>query len=67
LGAMAAVWTRIYRHLWFREPLQFEGTPMFDSTRGTRAFTEDPSREEFWPVPVADLMPQICAALQQLD
>lgn len=58
--AVGKVWAQIYRHVWWGEPLRIEepGTP--------RPLTEDPVAEEFWPVDVADLMPQIRAALREL-
>jgi glycosyltransferase involved in cell wall biosynthesis len=63
IPAMAEVWGRIYRHVWSREPLDLETTEHFSSKRTARAFTEDPSQESFWPVPVDDLMSDIRAAL----
>ena len=64
--ALAQVWTRVYRHIWWREPLDLESTPPFDPARSARSLTEDPGRAEFWPVPVDDLMPRIAAALQRI-
>jgi glycosyltransferase involved in cell wall biosynthesis len=63
--AIAEVWERIYRHVWQREPLELGDTRHFSRERQPRAFTEDPSRPEFWPVPVTDLMAEIRAALEQ--
>jgi glycosyltransferase involved in cell wall biosynthesis len=60
--ALGEVWTRIYRHVWHGTPLQAETLRHF-STRSARSFSEDPLEEEFWPVPVADLMPAIRACL----
>jgi glycosyltransferase involved in cell wall biosynthesis len=62
--ALAEVWRRIYRHVWWREPLHLESTAPFDPRRGSRAVTEDPSDPAFWPIDVSDLMPQIDAALR---
>jgi glycosyltransferase involved in cell wall biosynthesis len=64
--AMAQVWTRIYRHLWWREPLQLDSTPPFDPARTARSLSEDPIRAEFWPVTVDDLMPQIEEAVTRI-
>jgi hypothetical protein len=58
-AALAEVWTRIYEHIWWGKPLDLHGTAIFDAQRPARPFTEDPSRAEFWPVDVADLLPQI--------
>ncbi|HVR38716.1 MAG TPA: hypothetical protein VMU84_06445, partial [Thermoanaerobaculia bacterium] len=63
---LAGVWTHIYRHLWWREPLDLESTPPFDRSRAPRSLTEDPSRAEFWPVPAGDLMPRIEEALKRI-
>ncbi len=62
--ALAEVWSRIYRHVWWGEPLNLETTRHFSPEREPRSFTEDPSLAEFWPVPVQDLMPQIERALR---
>jgi hypothetical protein len=52
----------IYDHIWWNKPLALENTAHFDSRRTARSFTEDPSREEFWPVDVGDLMQEILEA-----
>jgi hypothetical protein len=65
--AMAAVWTNIYRHLWWGTPLSLESTAPFDAARGTRSTTEDPLREDFWPVQVSDLMAVITGAIARVD
>ena len=52
----------IYDHIWWGKPLGLENTAHFDSRRTARSFTEDPSREEFWPVDVGDLMQEIVEA-----
>lgn len=61
--ALAEVWNHIYRHVWWGDPLDLEKTRHFSADRKSRSFTEDPSRADFWPVPVDDLMPAIHAAL----
>lgn len=61
--ALAEVWTRIYRHVWWGETLQLETTRHFSSERKPRPFTEDPALAAFWPVAVDDLMPKIERAL----
>ncbi len=61
--ALAEVWNRIYRHVWWGDPLNLETTKHFSPERKARSFTEDPSRADFWPVPVEDLLPEIQAAL----
>lgn len=65
-AALAEVWDRICRHVWWKEPLRLEETTHFSAERKPRAFTEDPADTEFWPVEVADLMPQIRAAIGRL-
>jgi glycosyltransferase involved in cell wall biosynthesis len=62
--AMAEVWTRLYRHVWWAEPLELEATRHFSAERAARSFTEDPASAAFWPVPVDDLMPRIERALE---
>ncbi|HVE73185.1 MAG TPA: hypothetical protein VNI54_17590 [Thermoanaerobaculia bacterium] len=64
--ALAQVWTRIYRHVWWREPLRLESTPPYDSKRTARSLSENPGCMEFWPVPVEDLMPRIDEAVQRI-
>ena len=66
IPALAEVWNRIYRHVWWGEPLNLETTQHFSPQRKARSFTEDPSRPDFWPVPVADLLPEIQAALARV-
>jgi glycosyltransferase involved in cell wall biosynthesis len=66
IDALAEVWTQLYRHVWWGEPLQLEKTRHFSPDRKPRSFTEDPSRSDFWPVPVDDLMPEIHAALEKV-
>lgn len=63
LGAIGEVWSQIYRHVWFKAPLELEKTEHFGSARVPRAFTEDPADPAFWPVPVDDLLPSIIDAL----
>lgn len=65
IEAMAEVWDRIYRAVWWGEPLALEGTRHFSREREPRAFTEDPARADFWPVLVEDLLPGIHGALRQ--
>jgi hypothetical protein len=67
IGALAEVWTQLYRHVWWGEPLQLQKTRHFSPERKSRSFTEDPGRSDFWPVPVDDLMPQIHSALRKLE
>jgi glycosyltransferase involved in cell wall biosynthesis len=64
--ALAQVWSRIYRHVWWREPLELESTPPFDPARKARSLSEDPAQAEFWPVNVDDLMPGIEDALRRI-
>jgi glycosyltransferase involved in cell wall biosynthesis len=64
--ALAEVWSQLYRQVWWGEPLRLATTRHFSSDRKPRSFTENPGRSEFWPVPVADLLPQIQAALEQV-
>lgn len=64
--ALGEVWDQLYRYVWFREPLRLETTEHFSSARRSRSFTEDPNDEAFWPVDVADLMPQIRDAIKRL-
>lgn len=64
--ALAQVWTRIYRHVWWREPLGLESTAPFDPARTARSLSEDPNCAEFWPVSVDDLMPRIEEAVKRI-
>lgn len=64
--ALAQVWTRVYRHVWWREPLNLASTPPFDPSRGGRSLSEDVSDPAFWPVRVDDLMPRIDEAVGRL-
>jgi glycosyltransferase involved in cell wall biosynthesis len=61
--ALAEVWDRIYRHVWWGDALELETTRHFSPERGSRSFTEDPSCPDFWPVPVLDLITDIHTAL----
>lgn len=63
LAPLAEVWDRMIRHVWWGEPLRLDTTRHFSAERSARAYTEDPAREEFWPVEVSDLMEKIRAAL----
>ncbi|HEV7765977.1 MAG TPA: glycosyltransferase [Thermoanaerobaculia bacterium] len=65
-AALAEVWTRIYRHVWWRQPLDLESTAPYDPRRPTRALAEDPTDPAFWPVPVDDLMQEIRAAVDRV-
>jgi glycosyltransferase involved in cell wall biosynthesis len=67
IDALAEVWAQLYRHVWWREPLQLEKTRHFSLDRKPRSFTENPGHGDFWPVPVEDLMPQILAALAGVE
>ena len=66
IEAMAEVWTQLYHHVWWNEPLQLEKTRHFSPERQPRSFTEDPGCRDFWPVPVEDLLPEILAALARV-
>ena len=57
----------IYDHLWWNKPLALENTAHFDPRRIARSFTEDPKIEEFWPVPVGDLMQNILDVLRTIQ
>lgn len=60
---LAEVWDRILRHVWWGKALDLASTRYFSKERKARAFTEDPSDAEFWPVPVDDLLPRIHTAV----
>jgi glycosyltransferase involved in cell wall biosynthesis len=66
IPALAEVWDRLYSHVWWGRPLRLHETRIFEPTRPARSFCEDPCRPEFWPVPVADLWPEIDAALRRI-
>ncbi|HEX2122977.1 MAG TPA: hypothetical protein VHL59_15195, partial [Thermoanaerobaculia bacterium] len=66
-SAIGEAWARIYRHVWWGEPLALETTRHFSPERGTRALSEDPLDEEFWPVFVGDLMPRIAEAVRLMS
>ena len=61
--ATGEVWDRIYRHLWFGETMNLKTTQIFSPSRQPRSLTEDPCDEDFWPVPVTDLIDEIRAAV----
>ena len=65
IEALAEVWAQIYAHLWWGVPLALDTTRHFSTDRRARFFSEDPSRAEFWPVPVEDLLPDIVAAIEE--
>jgi len=67
VAALGEVWSRLYRHVWAGESLDFSGTAHFSPERTARSFTEDPLDEDFWPVPVRDLAPRIEAAIRRLS
>lgn len=64
-AAIAEPWKRVYDHVWWRKPLDLQSTLIYEPSRGTRPLIEDPAAEEFWPVPVRDLMPQIVEAVKR--
>jgi len=64
---MADLFGRIYRHVWWKTPLQLDETAMFSPERKPRAFTEDPADPAFWPVDVSDLMEPLRAALARVS
>lgn len=66
IPAMAEVWDRLHRHVWWNEALELETTAHFAPTRQVRSFSEEPSEPDFWPVPVEDLWPRITAALERI-
>jgi hypothetical protein len=66
IEALAEVWTQLYNNVWWGKPLQLQKTRHFSTDRKSRSFTEDPSRADFWPVPVDDLMPEIQGALDRV-
>jgi glycosyltransferase involved in cell wall biosynthesis len=66
IPAMGEVWDRIYRHVWWRKPLDFTGTAHFSPERTRRSLTEDPAQEEFWPVEVGEWMGRIRAAIARV-
>ncbi len=65
IDALAEVWDRILRHVWRVEPLALATTRYFSPERRPRSLSEDPVEEAFWPVDVADLMPQIIESVRQ--
>jgi hypothetical protein len=66
IDALAEVWTQLYHHVWWGQPLELEKTRHFSRDREPRSFTEDPAHSTFWPVPVDDLMTEIHAALKKV-
>jgi glycosyltransferase involved in cell wall biosynthesis len=66
IETLAEVWRQLIDFVWRGTPLRLEQTRHFEPSRTPRSFTEDPAREEFWPVPVADLMHDIEAALERV-
>jgi glycosyltransferase involved in cell wall biosynthesis len=65
VAAFSALWSRIYEHVWFGRALDLEHTAMFDPARKPRSYSTDPASEEFWPVPVGDLIDRIRDAVQR--
>jgi glycosyltransferase involved in cell wall biosynthesis len=65
IEALSEVWARIYRHVWWREPLRLENTTHFEAARQPRSFCEDPAQLDFWPVPVDDLWPRMAEGLER--
>lgn len=63
IPALAEVWDRIYRHLWWGKPLDLTGTAHFSLERKPRSLTEDPAEEEFWPVGVGEWIGRIRAVV----
>lgn len=63
IEAVGQVWGQIFRHVWWKRPLELNKTDHFGGARLPRARTEDPSDPEFWPVPVADILPVIRRAV----
>ena len=61
--ATGEVWDRIYRHLWFGDEMDLQTTSHFSPSRQPRSLSEDPCDEDFWPVPVTDLIDEIRAAV----
>ena len=61
--ALGEVWDRIYRHLWFGNEMDLQTTRHFSPSRQPRSLSEDPCDEDFWPVPVTDLIGEIRAAV----
>ena len=61
--ATGQVWDRIYRHLWFGDEMDLQTTSIFSPTRCPRGLTENPRDENFWPVPVGDIIDDIRAAV----
>lgn len=59
IEALAEVWNCIYQSVWWGRALELDATTHFSVQRGTRSFTENPSRADFWPVVVDDLLPEI--------
>jgi len=57
--ALAEVWSRIYRHVWWAEPLALAQTRHFSDERKPRGYSQDPAQAEFWPGPCEDLAARI--------
>jgi hypothetical protein len=66
IPALAEVWDRIYQHVWWGRPLRVDDTRHFSRERNARSYTEDPSRTDFWPVPMEDLLDDVLAALRRV-
>ncbi len=65
IPALAEVWGQLHAHVWWGHPLRLHTTRVFAPERPARPFCEDPRQPEFWPVPVADLWPEMVAALER--
>lgn len=66
LEVMGELNKAMYDHVWWGKPLNLEGTRHFGPEREPRSFTENPRDPDFWPVPVADLLPQIRLACDKV-
>jgi len=64
--ALAEVWRQIYRHIWWGEGLSLSNTRHFSPERTARSYTEDPTRAEFWPVDVNDMLHELETAMRRI-
>jgi hypothetical protein len=62
---MTVNYSKVRAPLWWGVPLALDTTRHFSTDRRARSFSENPTRAEFWSVPVEDLLPDIVAAIEE--
>lgn len=63
--ALAEVWDVLYRSVWLGEALDLSRARHFQR-KGRRSFSEDPTKDAFWPVDTTGVMQHICEAVESV-